>query len=145
MSLLKLFNSYEKKKRRSHFKNLFAVASVDGDVQSAEVDLLIRLAEKFHMSTQEVTRIIKSSDPETIRPPKTPEERIQHLYDLVTVMLVDGSIDQRELALCKSFASKLGVLDNDVDPLVRDLIEMSLKGVPPETAQERALKKYGEP
>ena len=62
MGLSDLFNSYDKKKRRSHFKNLFSVARADGDVDRAEMDLVIGLAEKFHMSTDEVTRIIRNPE-----------------------------------------------------------------------------------
>ena len=33
---------------------------------------------------------------------------MEHLYDLITVMMVDGRIDEKELFLCKSLAVKLG-------------------------------------
>ena len=66
MGLMELFRSYEKKKRRSHFNHLFAIANADGNLESAELDLLIRLAEKFHMSTAEVTSIIR--DPSSAEP-----------------------------------------------------------------------------
>jgi hypothetical protein len=60
MGLRDLFNGYDKKKRRSHFKNLFAVARADGDLRREEMDLVIGLAENFNMSTDEVTRIIRN-------------------------------------------------------------------------------------
>ena len=143
MGLLELFNSYTKNKRRSHFKNLFAVANADGKVKGTELDCLIRLAEKFNMSTAEVTRIIQDPSSVKIHPLKENGERIEHLYDLVTVMLVDDHIDKRELALCKSFAGKLGLEEEIVDSLVRDLIEKALEGVTPESAVKEALSAYG--
>ncbi|MBC2838135.1 hypothetical protein [Robiginitalea sp. SC105] len=142
MGLRQLFESYDKKVLRSHFKHLYAVARADGDVESEEVELLIRLAEKFHMPGSEVTAIIKNPESVTDKTPKSRRERIEHLYDLVTVMLVDDRIDERELVLCKSFASKLGVLDNDVDPMVRDLIEKAMRGEASEKAVEETLIKY---
>ena len=142
MGLLELFNSYDKKKRRSHFANLFAIANADGEVDSAELDLLIRLAENFQMSTAEVTGIIK--DPSLAKPIvlKTREERLEHLYDLITVMLIDGQIDKRELSMCKSFAAKLEFEEPIRDALIRELIEKAMKGVAPEIVVENALAKY---
>ncbi|MEJ2161798.1 MAG: hypothetical protein P8X60_00315 [Robiginitalea sp.] len=130
-------------KRRSHFKHLFSIANADGDVESAELDLIIGLAEKFQMRTSEVTKIIKDPSSVQLFTPKSDGVRIEHLYDLVTVMLVDGHIDKRELDLCKSIAGKLGLQQELIDSLIRDLIEKALKGVAPEKAIEDALKNYG--
>ncbi|MDM9630903.1 TerB family tellurite resistance protein [Robiginitalea aurantiaca] len=142
MGLSDLFNSYDKKKRRSHFKNLFSVARADGDVDRAEMDLVIGLAEKFHMSTDEVTRIIRNPEDVALFTPKTAEERMEHLYDLISVMMVDGRIDEKELFLCKSLAMKLGCSDKTIDSLLRDLIEEAIKGNAAEKAVERLLLKY---
>ncbi len=142
MGLRDLFNRYDKKKRRSHFKNLFAVARADGDVDRVEMDLVIGLAEKFHMSTAEVTRIIRDPDSVALVALKSPGERIEHLYDLITVMLVDGKIDEKELFLCKSLGVKLGWGEDTIDSLVRDLIEQAMNGVSPEKTVERMLAKY---
>jgi uncharacterized tellurite resistance protein B-like protein len=142
MGLSDLFNSYDKKKRRSHFKNLFAVANADGDVDRAEMDLVIGLAEKFHMSTEEVTRIIRNPEDVPLITPKTSEERMEHLYDLINVMMVDGHIDEKELFLCKSLAVKLGCSEETIDPLVRELIENALNEVAPEKAVEVLAGKY---
>jgi uncharacterized tellurite resistance protein B-like protein len=142
MGLLDLFNNYDKKKRRSHFKNLFAVARADGDIHRDEMDLVIRLAEKFHMSTKEVTRIIRNPDTVTMVRPKTPAERMELLYDLITVMLVDGRIDEKELFLCKSLGVKLGCGEESIDATVRDLIEQAMNGITPDKAVEKMLKKY---
>ena len=142
MGIRDLFNNYDKKKRRSHFKNLFAVARADGEVARSEMDLVIGLAEKFHMTTEEVTKIIRNPEAVPLVTPKSPEERIEHLYDLVTVMMVDGQINEKELFLCKSLAVKLGLEEDSVDSLVRDLIEMAMNGIGPGKAVEKMLKKY---
>jgi uncharacterized tellurite resistance protein B-like protein len=142
MGLRDLFNRTAKKKRRSHFKNLFAVARADGNVDRAEMDLVIGLAEKFHMSTEEVTKIIRDPDAVPMVTPKTPQERLEHLYDLITVMLVDGKIDEKELFLCKSLGVKLGCGEDSIDPLVRDLIEQAMNGISPEKTIDKLLKKY---
>ena len=142
MGLSDLFNSYDKKKRRSHFKNLFSIARADGNVDRAEMDLVIGLAEKFHMSTEEVTRIIRNPEDIPLITPKTAEERMEHLYDLINVMMVDGRIDEKELFLCKSLALKLGCSEETIDGLLRDLIEQAINRIPPEKTVEKLLEKY---
>lgn len=136
MGLLELFNSYDKKKRKSHFKNLFNVARVDGGVDRSELDLIVGLAEKFQMSTEEVTKIIRNPEAVAWVMPKTTGERLEHLYDLVVVMIVNGQIDERELFLCKSLGVKLGFGEDTIDSLVRDLIERAMKG----DASDKVLK-----
>ena len=111
-------------------------------VDRAEMDLVIGLAEKFHMSTDEVTKIIRDPDAVALVTPKTPKERMEHLYDLITVMMVDGKIDEKELFLCKSLGVKLGCGEENIDSLVRDLIEQDMNGVSPEKTAEKLLKKY---
>ncbi len=142
MGIRDLFNNYDKKKRRSHFKNLFAVAHADGDVDRAEMDLVIGLAEKFHMSTEEVTKIIRNPDTVNELIPRTPEERMEQLYDLVTVMLVDGKISEKELFLCKRLAVRLGWGEEVVNPLIRDMIETSMNGIAHDKAVAKLLVKY---
>lgn len=142
MGLRNLFSNYDKQKRRSHFKNLFALAQVDGEVSRAEMDLVVGLAEKFHMSTKEVTKIIRDPSAVPLVRVKTPEERLENLYDLITVMLVDGRTDERELFLCKSLGVKLGCDADTIDSLVRELMEMSENGISPEAAVERLKGTY---
>ena len=142
MGLLELFNSYDKKKRRSHFKNLFSVARADGVVCREEMDLVVGLAEKFQMAPQEVTRILRNPDDGDLVLPKTPGERMEHLYDLVTVMLADGRIDEREVFLCQSLAGKMGCREGSSGPLIRDMMACAQSGMDPEKAIAGLLEKY---
>jgi len=142
MGLLELFNSYDKKKRRSHFKNLFAVARADGVVCREEMDLVIGLAKKFQMTPQEATQILRNPDEGGLVLPKTPRERMEHLYDLVTVMLADGRIDEREVFLCQSLAEKMGCREGTSAPLIRDMMACAQRGVAPEKAIDSFLEKY---
>lgn len=142
MGLLELFNNYDKKKRRSHFKNLFAVARVDGVVCREEMDLVVRLADKFQMTTEEVTQIIRNPENGELVLPKTPEERMEHLYDLVTVMLVDGRVDEREVFLCQSMAAKMGCREGVPGPLIKEMMEQAQNGTDAHSAIAALLKKY---
>jgi len=136
MGLQELFESFDKKKRKSHFKNLLAVAMADGKLDNIEFEHIMNLARKCYMSQDEVQRVIDNPELINFYAPKTNEERFNQIYDLVTVMLIDGQIDERERSLCKVFAMKLGYKTVLVDKLVNDIIENAIVGV----AKEVALK-----
>ncbi|MEP2688861.1 hypothetical protein [Maribacter dokdonensis] len=141
MGFQELFESFDKKKRKSHFKNLLAVAMADGNLDNIEFDYIMQLADKCYMSRDEVKRVIDFPEAITFHPPKTNRERFDQMYDLVTVMLIDGRIDDREMQLCKVFAMKLGFKPAIVDKLVLDLIDNAVEGVAKEIALAQLLSK----
>ncbi|APQ18791.1 TerB family tellurite resistance protein [Maribacter hydrothermalis] len=141
MGFQELFESFDKKKRKSHFKNLLAVAMADGKLDNIEFDYIMQLADKCYMTGDEVKRVIDFPEAISFHPPKTERERFDQMYDLVTVMLVDGRIDDREMQLCKVFAMKLGFKPAIVDKLVLDLIDNALKGVAKDVALAHVFSK----
>ncbi|WP_437368358.1 hypothetical protein [Maribacter litoralis] len=141
MGFQELFESFDKKKRKSHFKNLLAVAMADGNLDNIEFDYIMQLADKCYMSRDEVKRVIDFPEAITFHPPKTNRERFDQMYDLVTVMLIDDRIDEREMQLCKVFAMKLGFKPAIVDKLVLDLIDNAVEGVAKEIALAQLLSK----
>jgi len=58
MGIQELFDSYDRKKRKSHFKNLLSVAMADGKIENIEFDYILSLAEKFYMDKSEVQRVL---------------------------------------------------------------------------------------
>ena len=129
MGLQELFESFDKRKRKSHFKNLLAVATSDGKLDNIEFDYIMLLAAKCYMSQDEVKRVIDNPGQITFLAPKTNSERFDQMYDLVTVMLIDGKIDERERSLCKVFAMKLGFRTAIVDKLILDIIDSATIGM----------------
>lgn len=134
MGFQELFESFDKKKRKSHFKNLLAVAMADGHLDNIEFEYIMQLANQCYMSREEVQRVIDFPEAINFHAPKTNRERFDQMYDLVTVMLVDGNIDDREIQLCKIFAMRLGFKPAIVDKLVVDLIDNAINGIAKEAA-----------
>jgi len=139
MGLQEIFESYDKKKRKSHFKNLLAVAMSDGNLANIEFDFILGLANKCYMTQEEVKRVVDHPEQINFYPPQTARERIDQLYDLVTVMLVDGTIDPRELEICKTFAMRLGFRTAIIDKMIEDVISFILSGVVAEAAIDQLL------
>ncbi len=140
MGLQELFESFDKKKRKSHFKNLLAMAMADGKLDNIEFDFIMQLAQKCYMSQEEIKRVLDSPEQINFYVPRTDRERFDQIYDLVTVMLIDGEINPRELNLCKVFAVKLGFRPAIVDRLINDIIDNAIKGIAKEIALIEVLR-----
>lgn len=137
MGFWDIFDSRDKKERLSHIKNLLALACADGHLTKDEVSLIFRIGVNAGLTPEELNRILERPDSVKFCPPETYKERIEQLYDMVMVMMVDGEISEREVAFCKMIAMELGFSHQIIDQMVRDLIEMVVRGVALEVALQR--------
>lgn len=117
MGLFDIFDSGNEQ-RKSHIKNLIAVAMADGHVADEEWALLIRVAKRLNMSTEDIQNIRNNPGEVKFVVPKNYKEKLQQVNDLVAVMMVDGDIDAKELEICKKVALKLDLLPRVVNDLV---------------------------
>lgn len=137
MKFIEIFDSRDKKKRLSHIKNLVLLASSDGSFDESEMKLIFNIGIKAALSPRELERIFNRPESISFAPPDSFSERIEQLYDMVMVMMVDGEFHENEIALCKAVAIKLGFRHEIIDKIVVETIEMIAKGI----ATERALAK----
>lgn len=129
MALIDLFDSGDKKRRLSHIRNLVGLAASDGELDKAELDLIFRVGARVGLSSQELLRIVQRPNSISFRAPNNFAERIEQLYDMVLVMLIDGDVHQNEVALCKLTAIRLGFREQIIERLVLDVINMVAKGI----------------
>ena len=142
MALLDLFDSGDKKKRLSHIKNLVALAASDGEIDKNEIDLILNIGAKIGLSHKELWRIIERPDSISFRAPNSFREKIQQLYDMVFVMMIDGKIHENEIALCKLTAIKLGFQHQIIDEMVLQIIDMIAKKLDPDYVLSDLEKQY---
>jgi len=132
---MSLFEGREAKKRKSHFKNLVALSAIDGAIYESEKKFLFILGLKWKLSEKEVKDVISNPKKIDFTPPKNSMERFSQLFDLVSMMVVDGYIDRREMDFCMTIATKLGfrptivpeLLDKIVNAIRASVTEARLK------------------
>lgn len=139
MRFLELFDSRDKKKRLSHIRNLVALACADGSLDKNEMELIFKIGVRAGLSPDELKRIFQRPDSIAFYPPDSYRERIEQLYDMVMVMMVDGELHDNEIALCKLTAVKLGFKYQIIDKIVHDTVEMIAKGIAVDIALARLL------
>ena len=129
MGLKELFAGFDGKKRKSYFKNLIRVAAADGRIDENEFKYIVGLAQKNNISQSEITTVMKNPGKIKFTPPESMRERFDQMYDLVSVILVDGEVYPNEVRICKILAQELGFEEGIVDELLSNMIDQALEGI----------------
>jgi len=125
MGLFEVFSSNEDKRKKSHLKNLVMIAMADGQLDGSELDLLIEIAGNWGYTREDVVAIYKNPDGIKFTPPSSLRVKVEQLFELVKMIVINKEIDEKEVNLCKSLAIKLNLAPNIVD----DIIELMLDSV----------------
>lgn len=141
MKFIELFDSRDKKKRLSHIKNLLAIAMADGVLEDSELELIFRIGVRAGISEQEIQRLITRPRSVGFYPPESYKDKIEQLYDMVLVMMVDGEISENEINLCKILALKLGFKSKVIDLIVGKIINEIEVGIATDIAIHNLIKK----
>ena len=139
MELHKAFESDNKKKVRSHFKNLLAVAMADGILDKVELDNLFKISKKYYITKDELASLIDDSSNIMFNPPADKEERCTQLYNLVQMMLVDGEVDQNEFRMCMSYGVGLGFEPTTIEETINNIISLIESGEDREDVVEHMM------
>jgi uncharacterized tellurite resistance protein B-like protein len=104
--------------RRSHVKNLIAIALADGQLTSEEWDLMVYIASTMGIDEKGIENIKKNPDVVNFMAPKNHEDRVQQIEDLIAVLTIDHDINPKEVELCRKISLKLDVLPQIVDDII---------------------------
>ena len=121
ISFLDLFKPRKTREQLSHLANLDAVATADGKMKKNEWYALTSVMTREGLTNPDLYRCIKNPKSVKFLPPETPEQKCR-MKDMFLLMMCDGDIDDRELALCKATAIALGFKHGVIDAMIRDII-----------------------
>ena len=118
MSTIELKNHGDRKKLLSHIRNLVALSYADGKFSDEERQYVANVANEAGLTAEEMKQII--DDPESIRfiMPANDIEKIEHLYDLILLMMIDGDLNENEIIFCRAMAIKMKIPYQVVDEMV---------------------------
>ena len=114
MSISDIYASREHKENLSHFANLVRLALVDGAIKNRERKLMNRLAKGLGISKVEYKDIVKNHHNYPMEPPVSYDDRIERLYNLTKMILVDSEISKKQVFLLQRIALGLGFLKNSI-------------------------------
>lgn len=109
--------------RLGQLKNLLMLASADEKFTDSELAVLIAVASRENITPEEFNKVIEDPDSVTISLPEDEDTKLAYLRDMVAMMMVDGELDEQELAICKIYAIALGYRTSIVDGMIAGVID----------------------
>lgn len=123
--MLEKFEPAHAAKVKSHFANLCQLALADAFVTKDELEYLNELCNNFNLDKEDFDHIMDNAFSIPFYAPKTPMERLEQIYDLVRMVLIDDIIDERKVLLCVEVAEKLGFKAQVVGDLIKALVNVT--------------------
>lgn len=143
MGIFDIFKSNDGNDRKSYLRELIKVAKADGYLDGKEYEFILKIGHKLSYSPDEIkamTEGVKLEDPSDAGWSR--EHKLQLIFDLVSIMMIDGTIDPKELGLCKSVAMKSGFEPEIIDDLVYRITTLIQYGSSLEQASIEAYSIY---
>ena len=125
MHISKLYTNGFKQRNRDHFAAIVRIALADGIVTDEEQAFINRTAINLEIEEEEVESIIKNIDNYQINPPSSKRARLERLYDLARMVLIDNIADEAEKKLMHRLVIGLGFESDQVDFIIeKSLLEI---------------------
>lgn len=112
------------KQRLGQLKNLVMLASADENVTDSEMAVMIAVASREDITPEEFNKVMDDPDSVKIELPEDEETKLAYLRDMVAMMMIDGELDEHEMAICKLYAMALGYRGSIVDGMIAGVIDM---------------------
>lgn len=94
--------------KKNHLKNLIALAKVDGHLHEAEEHLLYKIGGQYGLKERQIKSLIEVDQNDELQIPESHQQKMNQLYDLVTMVYADGVIDKSEVEFCEHLVEEFG-------------------------------------
>ncbi len=108
MSISDLFDSGFRQRNQSHFAAIVRVAMSDGVITDEEKAFLDRLARNLDISETDYKEILKNYASHAINPPTSYERRLERLFDLARMVVVDNQLGENQPTILGRLVVGLG-------------------------------------
>lgn len=129
--------------KKSHIKNLLALAKVDGSMHPKEESLLYRIGKRYGLKDRQIKQLIDLDEKFEVQVPDNHHDRMNLLYDLILMVYADDVVDAHEIEFCEEAVIQFGMKKE----LVGWLLSEFDRGTPPppdewEEIKQEAKEKY---
>jgi hypothetical protein len=129
--------------KKSHIKNLLALAKVDGSMHPKEEALLYKIGKRYGLKDRQIRHLVEQDEKSEVTVPDNHHDKMNLLYDLILMVYADDVVDKHEIEFCEDAVSQFGMKKE----LVGWLLAEFERGTPPppdewETIIEEAKDKF---
>lgn len=128
MSISDLYDNEFRKRNKDHFAAIVRVAMSDGVISEEEQEFLNRLADRLNISELDYKRIMKDYESHPINPPVSYDRRLERLYDLARMVVVDNIQEEEEKKLLRKFCVALGFHAVNVKYITEKALDLVTQG-----------------
>jgi len=126
---------------KTRLLDLYRIAISDGVMHKNEFHLIIDIAKKMGLTENDALDIINGEINFEIQEPININERMQHLFQMLFLMKVDGEIDSKEITTIKNIVLYLGLNLEMIDDMIQ-LVSKYKNSLIPESEMIILVKKY---
>jgi len=116
-------NNPQENQRLGQLKNLVMLAAADGNFTDSELAVLLAVASRENITPEEFDKVIDNPESVTIDLPTDEDTKLDYLRDMVALMMIDGELDEQEMAMCKVYAMMLGYRSSIVDGMIAGIVD----------------------
>ena len=109
--------------RLGQLKNLVMLAAADGHLTGSELAVVLAVASRENITPEEFDQVVDNPDSVTIALPEDEDTKLAYLRDMVALMMIDGELEEQEMAICKIYAMALGYRGSIVDGMIAGIVE----------------------
>jgi len=113
----------DEQQRLGQIKNLVMLAAADGNVDDSELAVIMAVASRERITAEQFNRVIDNPDSVHIDLPTDEATRLAYLRDMVALMMIDGELNEQEMAICKVYAMSLGYRGSIVDGMIAGVVD----------------------
>lgn len=94
--------------KKAELNVLINLAASDNQVADRESKLIYLIGKVNGIPNEEIGQMIKNPQPIHGMESLTPDQKFEHLYNLIQLMKTDGQVFRSEVIFCEQIAEKLG-------------------------------------
>ena len=124
MTFTDLYSTGKHKQEIGHFANIVKIAKEDGKVTEAEEALLVKAGLNLNITLEESILVMINPEKFPLNPPANYDERIERLFRLANMIMVDGEAKLPEVKLMRKIASGLHFSSDNVEKVCDEAIHL---------------------
>lgn len=126
---------------KTRLLDLYKIAISDGKIVKNEYRFLLDIALQMGLEENDVLDIINNEIDFKIMPPHALNDRMQHLFQMLFMMKIDGEIKPEEIRIIKNTALYLGLNLSMTDELIT-IIHKYKQNLVPQEEMIRIVKRH---
>lgn len=123
MAISDLYGSGSQLQNFTHFSALVYLAAINGEITPEKEEVLKRLAHKLDIDEEQYKQAVSNPSEFPVDPPYTNMDRLERLYEVITLIFADNKMEEREAFLVEKYAVALGFSAKDS----REVIDASVR------------------